>query len=112
MEDNTFDCNITRVAGAGLEVDLDDGRRGFIPRKELSWALSAPHPPLKWKVGQKIRALYIGEENGRLSFSIKQLTIDPWQLAKNKYQIGQLVEGKVSAIFSDDSIFIEIEEGV
>jgi small subunit ribosomal protein S1 len=77
METREFSCAITGVLGSGLEVDLNDGRKGFIPRKEISWALSEPHPDLKWKVGQKVSARYLSEDNGRLLLSIKQNTMDP-----------------------------------
>ena len=113
MEAEDFTCTITRVERGGLSVKLSDGKEAFIPRKETSWALFAPHLSFVWVSGNQVKARYYGEtmSDGRMILSIKRIKDDPWKAAKVKYKVGQTIEGPIYAIFVD-SVFIEIEEGV
>ncbi len=51
-----------------------------------------------FKIGQKIEVEIISTENNRLSLSIKRLLPDPWIKEAESFQVGQIVEGKVTKI--------------
>lgn len=58
-----------------------------------------------------VRCKVISIDKGRVSLSIKQLSQDPWLEAVKKYQIGQLVTGKVSKIMPF-GVFVELDKDI
>ncbi|HCB49859.1 MAG TPA: 30S ribosomal protein S1, partial [Chloroflexi bacterium] len=63
--------------------------------------------------GDKIEVyiLSLDKEEQRIALSRKRLLPNPWSLAQEKYEVGQLVEGEVTRLVSYGA-FIEIEPGV
>ena len=55
--------------------------------------------------------MVIGQEKDKLSFSIKQLSEDPWLGYVEKYTEGQGVTGKVTR-WNDNGVFVEIDSEV
>jgi small subunit ribosomal protein S1 len=63
--------------------------------------------------GQEVETVVIEVDpaNQRISLGLKQASDDPWHTIASRYQIGQLVKGKVSKIASFGA-FVELEDGV
>ena len=59
----------------------------------------------------KVKILSFDLEKERVSLGMKQLTVDPWSIAAEKYPVGSRVTGTVVSL-TDYGAFIELEEGI
>jgi len=86
---------VSSVVNFGAFVDLG-GMDGLVHVSELSWQ-HVNHPSEVVKVGQKvsIKVLDIDRERERISLSIKQTMLDPWQAFSQQRQVGDVMEGEV-----------------
>jgi small subunit ribosomal protein S1 len=103
-----------RISGLrdfGAFVDLG-GADGLIHISELAWH-RVDHPREVLKVGDEVEVevLDVDRESGRISLSRKKLMVNPWTTVEQRYDIGQLVEGKITRIV-DFGAFAEIEPGI
>jgi small subunit ribosomal protein S1 len=99
---------ISGVVDFGAFVKFDaptdkDGKKsgqkleGLVHISELAWQL-IDDPRTIVKTGDKVKARIIGIEDTRISLSMKALREDPWTEALEKYQVDQIVSGKVDKI--------------
>ncbi|MBE3091313.1 MAG: S1 RNA-binding domain-containing protein [Candidatus Atribacteria bacterium] len=102
---------ITNITKFGAFVDIG-GVEGLLHISEITWR-DMKDATILLKVGDKIKVKIIeyNKENKRISLSIKQFSPDPWKDVKEKYSIGDEVEGRVIRI-KDFGAFVEIEEGL
>src|SRR6185369_2464596 len=100
---------ITGVVDFGAFVKFGE-LEGLVHISELAWQ-RIENPRDIIKVGQEVEAKIIAIDKGRVSLSIKQLQADPWQDAVQKYQIGQIVKGKVSKIMPF-GVFVELDKDI
>ena len=102
---------ITNITKFGAFVDIG-GVEGLLHISEITWRDMKDATKLL-KVGDKIKVKIIeyNKEKEKISLSIKQFSPDPWKSVKEKYSVGDEVEGKVIKI-KDFGAFIEIEEGL
>jgi small subunit ribosomal protein S1 len=65
------------------------------------------------KVGQDVRVMVLELKEGgkKIGLGMKQLEEDPWDTLTHRYQIDQVVPGKVVRLM-DFGAFVEIEDGV
>lgn len=83
---------------------------GLVHISELAWQ-RIEHPKDIVRVGQEVKCVVIGLDKGRISLSMKQLEKDPWQDSVKKYQIGQVVKGKVTKIMPF-GVFVELDDQI
>lgn len=97
----------------GIFIELEEGVEGLIHVSEIDWVEKSLKPSKYFSVGDKVEAviLKVNREDKKISLSIKQLKPNPWELAKNKYTVGQRITGKVKS-FADFGAFIALEEGI
>ncbi len=102
---------ISQITDFGLFVNLG-GMDGLVHISELSWG-RIENPAEVFHPGQriKVKVLSVDQDRQRIALSIKALTPDPWESVGERYDIGQLVEGKVTQVV-DFGIFIELEPGI
>jgi len=102
---------VTNITKFGAFVDIG-GVEGLLHISEITWRDLRDATKLL-KIGDKIKVKIIdyNKENKKISLSIKQFSPDPWENVKEKYSIGDEVEGKVIKI-KDFGAFVEIEEGL
>ena len=102
---------ITNITKFGAFIDIG-GVEGLLHISEITWRDMKDATKLL-KVGDKIKVKIIeyNKEKEKISLSIKQFSPDPWKSVKEKYSVGDEVEGKVIKI-KDFGAFIEIEEGL
>jgi small subunit ribosomal protein S1 len=102
---------VKNITDYGAFVDLG-GVDGLLHITDISWGRIG-HPSEVLQVGAKMNVLilrYDGETQ-KVSLGLKQLSPDPWDLAKEKYALGTRVKGKVVNI-ADYGVFVELEPGV
>jgi small subunit ribosomal protein S1 len=93
---------VSGIVDFGLFIKIqvpneDSSIEGLVHISEISWDRVENLHDL-FKQGQEIEVMVISNHNGRLSFSIKRLTQDPWSSAKDKFKVGDIVEGEVSRV--------------
>jgi small subunit ribosomal protein S1 len=71
------------------------------------------HPSKYLSVGETVEAvvLKVDKDERKLSLSIKQTKPSPWELIKERYQVGQRISGKVKSL-TDFGAFVGLPEGV
>ncbi|MCU0519669.1 MAG: S1 RNA-binding domain-containing protein [Anaerolineae bacterium] len=102
---------ISQITDFGLFVNLG-GMDGLVHISELSWG-RIENPSEVYHVGQrvKVKVLNIDRDRQRIALSIKALAPDPWESVVERYNIGRLVQGRVTQVV-DFGVFIELEPGV
>jgi ribosomal protein S1 len=100
---------VTGVVDFGAFVKFGE-LEGLVHISELAWQ-RIENPKDIIKVGDSVRCKVISIDKGRVSLSIKQLAQDPWLEAVKKYQIGQVVKGKVSKIMPF-GVFVELDKDI
>lgn len=96
---------VSGVVKFGLFVTFG-GVEGLVHVSEMEWG-HVSDPSKNHGIGDKVEVMIIGKENGKLSFSIKQLSEDPWIETSSQYTEGQEVSGKVTR-WNDNGVFIEV----
>jgi small subunit ribosomal protein S1 len=116
-EGDIFEGKVTTVTDFGVFVEIKAPLKkekinleGLVYISELSWE-KVGKPRDKFKVGDKVKVKVIDIKEGRLSFSIKQASEDPWTNIQEKYKSEMRVKGIVSKK-SDFGVFVILEPGV
>ncbi len=100
---------VTGVVDFGAFVKFGE-LEGLVHISELAWQ-RIENPKDIIKVGDAVKAKVISIDKGRVSLSIKQLQDDPWLEAVKKYQIGQIVKGKIAKIMPF-GVFVELDKDI
>jgi small subunit ribosomal protein S1 len=89
---------VTSLAEFGAFVNVN-GADGLVHLSEVSWD-RIQHPNQVLKVGDevKVKVISIDREKKRIGLSIRQLQEDPWSQQISRYQVGQLIEGKITRL--------------
>lgn len=105
------DGQVKQITNFGAFVDIG-GIDGLIHISELSWG-RVKHPSDVLSIGEqvKVEVLDFEESSERISLSLKSTQPEPWKVAGEKYEIGQIIEGEVVRLV-DFGAFIEIEPGL
>lgn len=100
------------ITDYGAFVEIEEGVEGLIHLSELSWA-KIKHPSQRLKNGDavEVKILEIDAANQKLSLSLKQCELNPWDAMSLKYAKGTRVKGIVKNI-ADYGVFVSIEDGV
>ena len=103
---------IAEVFEFGLLVELEKGIEGLLHVSDLAYR-RVSNLPSKYIVGEniKFKIINFNNEKNRLSLSAKALLDDVWEKIDEKYNVGDIVKGKVINV-QDYGIFIEIQEGI
>ena len=102
---------VSSLCNFGAFVDLG-GADGLVHISELAWH-RVKHPREVLSVGEKVDVyvLRLDYERGRIGLSIKRLQPDPWTLVDDTYQVGQVVQGKITNVVAFGA-FARLEPGV
>lgn len=95
--------------GAFLEVE---GIKGLLHVSDMTWKKNArPKDVVKKNSILEIIVLNIDEENQKVSFGLKQLKEDPWEIFLKVHKEGEVLSGRVTQLATYGA-FIELAEGV
>ncbi|MAZ30348.1 30S ribosomal protein S1 [bacterium] len=101
---------VTGAVDFGVFVKVEDGLEGLVHISELDWGLVEDTRSL-YKPGDKVDVKVIEVKDDKISLSIKQLKDNPWAMAAEKYEKGQVVDGVVIK-YNKHGALASIEEGV
>ncbi len=104
---------IVSLTDYGAFVELEPGVEGLIHVTEMTWNRRVKHPSKIVQIGDEVEVvvLAVDLENHRISLGMKQTEPNPWEVVTQKYQVGDVIRGKIRNI-TDFGIFVGIEEGV
>jgi small subunit ribosomal protein S1 len=104
---------VVSLTDYGAFVELEPGVEGLIHVTEMTWNRRIKHPSKIVNIGDEVEVvvLAVDLENHRISLGMKQTEPNPWEIVTQKYQVGDVIRGKIRNI-TDFGIFVGIEEGV
>jgi small subunit ribosomal protein S1 len=108
-EGETRTGRVTSLADFGAFVNIS-GADGLVHLSEISWD-RINHPSEVLKVGQEVdvKIISIDRDKKRIGLSLRQTQPDPWISRIEKYEVGQLLEGKITRL-TKFGAFARIEE--
>ena len=106
-----IDGKVMRFTDYGAFIDIG-GVDGLLHISEISWG-KLRHPSDLLEINQPVRVkiLSMNKEKEKISLGYKQNQPEPWTVINQKYQVGQVIEGKAVQI-KDYGVFVEIEPGL
>jgi 4-hydroxy-3-methylbut-2-enyl diphosphate reductase len=110
-EGKQYTGTVRNLTSFGAFVDLD-GVDGLIHISELSWN-KVGHPSEVLKEGDSVDVyiLSFDKEKNKVSLGYKKQEDNPWVIAKTKYNIGDVLKGRVVKLMSYGA-FVELIPGV
>lgn len=89
---------VSNITPFGAFVNIG-GVDGLVHLSEISWG-RIEHPGEVLQIGQEVEVvvLSVDRERQRISLSIKRLQPDPWTAAGQRYQVGQLVDCRITRL--------------
>ncbi len=104
---------VVSLVDYGAFVELEKGIEGLIHISEMSWTKKIAHPSKVVQVGETVEVvvLNVDPNHRRISLGLKQVMPNPWELAKEKYPAGAVIQGPVRNV-TDFGIFVGVEEGI
>ena len=102
---------VKSITDYGVFVDVG-GVDGLIRKSDLTWA-RIKHPSDVVSVGDKIEVTIkdIDKETGKVSLVYKKQSDNPWEIFKNGYTVGQVVDVKIVSI-TNFGAFAQIIPGI
>lgn len=102
---------VKRFTDYGAFVDIG-GVDGLLHISEISWGkIRKPQDVLELEQAIKVKILSMNKEKGKISLGLKQTIPEPWANIDSKYQVGDIIVGKVVQL-KEYGAFIEIEPGL
>lgn len=101
---------VTAVTDFGVFVEFGQNLEGLIHISELAWQ-RIDNPADIFAVGDNIKAEVIKIDGSKIFLSTKKLKEDPWKEVFKKYQVGQVVSGKVLKI-NPFGLFVELDSDI
>lgn len=102
---------VTNITDFGVFVDLG-GVEGLIHISELSWG-RVVHPSHILNLGEKIdiQVLELIPERCRIALSLKRLSPNPWETARQRFAINDIFPATITSVVSF-GVFARLEEGL
>lgn len=106
----TLDVSIKRIKPFAAFVSVDEGVKGIIRIREMSWGAEPEHPRDVLSVGQRVKVVVLGVDRNlpRLELSLRQAERDPWQDINQRYKPGQVVRCRLTGLLQKGA-FLELE---
>ena len=101
---------VTNITDYGCFVKIKEGIEGLVHTSEMDWTNKNVNPYKVVSINQEIevKILEIDAGRHRISLGIKQCKMNPWNILDEKYNLGDVVTGKIRSI-TDFGIFIGLE---
>jgi len=102
---------VKNITEYGCFVDLG-GIDGLLHITDMSWG-RVNHPSEMFEVGDEVNVMVLkfDSKTERVSLGLKQVSEDPWLGVRERYRVGDRVNGKVVSL-TDYGAFVELEDGI
>ncbi|MBI5728559.1 MAG: S1 RNA-binding domain-containing protein [Candidatus Magasanikbacteria bacterium] len=94
---DTVEGEISALTSFGAFIKFGEGLEGLVHISEIVWQ-RIDHPRDVLKIGERAKAVIIDLNKSKIYLSMKRLVEDPWKKVKEKYAVGQVVEGQVHKV--------------
>ncbi len=107
----TVKGTVTNLVDFGAFIDLG-AVDGLLHISEIAWH-EVDDPADELSVGEELEVMVqnVDVERERVSLSLKALLPSPWDTLTERYNVGDLVEGRVTNV-TDFGAFVELEDGL
>ena len=95
----------------GAFVELKKVLEGLVHVTEMSWTKRITKPGEVLNVGDEVDAVVLGIQKEDQFHLLRQLDVNPWDMATHNYPPGARVRGKIRNLTSYGA-FVELEEGI
>lgn len=104
---------VVNIMPYGVFVEIDKGIEGLLHSSEISWKKKNVNPQEMFAIGDiiEVQIISVDKESKRISLSLKQLEVNPWLEAQNKFPVNTPVVGKVKG-FTDYGAFVELKDNL
>jgi len=104
---------VANITDYGAFIEIEDGIEGLVHTSELDWTNRNIHPSKVVHLGQevKVKILDVDQERRRISLSIKQCTVNPWEAFSATHSKGDKITGSIKSI-TDFGIFIGLDGNI
>lgn len=104
---------VVNLVPYGAFIELEEGVEGLVHVTEMSWTKRITKPGEVLSVGDEVDAVVLGiqKEDQKISLGLRQLDVNPWDMATHNYPPGARVRGKIRNLTSYGA-FVELEEGI
>ncbi len=105
---------VRNLTNYGAFIEIEEGIDGLLHVSDMSWTRKISHPSEVIEKGQEVecKVLSVDQDRRRIALGLKQMDEDPWVTEiPNRYQQGQLVQGKVTKI-TNFGVFVGLEDGL
>jgi len=110
--DKVIQGKIRNLTNYGAFIEIEEGIDGLLHVSDMSWTRKISHPSEVVEKGQEVecKVLSVDQQRRRIALGLKQMEEDPWSTdIPNRYQQGQLVNGKVTKI-TNFGVFVSLED--
>ncbi len=101
---------VSALTSFGAFIRFGEGLEGLVHISEIVWQ-RIDHPRDVLKVGDKVKAQIIDLNKSKIYLSIKRLVEDPWKGVKDKYEVGQIVEGEIHKV-EPFGLMVKLDEDI
>jgi len=111
---NLVKGKVRNLTNYGAFIEIEEGIDGLLHVSDMSWTRKISHPSEVVEKSQEVecKVLSVDQERRRIALGLKQMDEDPWATdIPNRYQQGQLVQGKVTKI-TNFGVFVGLEDGL
>jgi small subunit ribosomal protein S1 len=104
---------VVSLTDYGAFVEIEPGVEGLIHISEMSWSKRLRHPSkiLRQEELVEVGILEVNPSKRRISLSLKATLPDPWADVAKRYEVGQVIQGRVRNL-TEFGAFVEVEDGV
>ena len=103
---------VDKLLPIGLLVSLENGRKGLIREREISWNIDERRAwRVRFKIGECYDALVLDAKPEQPELSLRLARSDPWLHVEERYRTGTLVKGIVATVDTWGA-FVELEPAV
>lgn len=104
---------VANITDYGAFIEIEEGIEGLVHTSELDWTNRNIHPSKVVHLGQEVnvKILDVDQERRRISLSIKQCAVNPWEGFSAVHAKGDKIQGVIKSI-TDFGIFIGLEGGI
>ncbi|AQQ70622.1 30S ribosomal protein S1 [Limihaloglobus sulfuriphilus] len=104
---------VVNIMNYGIFLRLEDGVEGLVHVSEMSWTKRIIHPEDMFQQGEEVEAvvLDVNKDKQEISLGTKQLEVNPWSIASQKYPPGTVVNATVTGL-TNYGAFASIEPGI
>lgn len=94
---DTVTGEVSALTSFGAFIKFGEGLEGLVHISEIAWQ-RIDHPKDVLKIGDRVSAQIIDLNKSKIYLSVKRLIDDPWKHVKEKFTIGQEVQGEVHKV--------------